>query len=38
VLFGTAPHSKPVAGDPNISKYYSAGVRTQIMSALRIAL
>jgi len=37
-LLGIAPHSKPVANNPGISKYYSALVRAQNIRALRIAL
>jgi hypothetical protein len=36
-LFGTAPHSKAVASDPDISKYYSARVRADKIRALWIA-
>src|SRR6516162_10263202 len=34
----TAPHSKPVAKVPSISKYYSAPVHAQNIGALRIVL
>jgi hypothetical protein len=36
--FGIAPHSKAVASDPDISKYYSARVRANDTRELRIAL